>query len=291
MTPWLLLTSFALGLRHGIDWDHIAAIADLNSASEDRSRGFRLSLSYAIGHALVVLALGSILIIAGASIPESLDEWMGRVVGATLVGLGIAVVLDLRRNRGAVRLRSRWMLVLEGTFAGLRRVRRYRDRRRIVIEHIHDHEHDDEIAHDTTPAHYHAHEHATAAVPQPAGPGLAVYHRRQHRHRHAHHLDLPVDRAVAGGGVATGIGMLHGIGVESPTQIAIFVASTSVVGTTGGLTLLVAWVGGLVIANAGLALVAGAGLLRPDKNTRTVRAVAIIVAALSTALGVQYLIA
>lgn len=106
MTPGLLLTSFALGLRHGIDWDHIAAIADLSSTSEHRGRAFRLSLCYAIGHALVVFALGSILIVAGASIPQSLDEWMGRVVGATLIGLGIAVLQDLRRNRGAVRLRN-----------------------------------------------------------------------------------------------------------------------------------------------------------------------------------------
>lgn len=291
MTPGLLLTSFALGLRHGIDWDHIAAIADLSSASDDRGRGFRLSLYYAIGHALVVFALGSILIVAGVAIPEALDEWMGRVVGATLIGLGIAVLADLRRNQGAVRLRSRWMFVVEGTFAGLRRVRRYHDRRRIVIEHIHDHEHDDEIAHGTPPSHDHAHQDAILRAPQPAGPGSAVQHRRPHRHRHAHHLDLPVDRAVAGGGVATGIGMLHGIGIESPTQIAIFIASTSVIGTTGGLTLLGAWVGGLVIANTGLALVAGVGLLRPDTNTRTVWAVAIIVAATSIALGVHYLLA
>ena len=85
--------------------------------------------------------------------------------------------------------------------------------------------------------------------------------------------------------------MLHGIGIESPTQVAIFIASTSVVGTTGGLTLLGAWVGGLVIANTTLALVAGVGLLRPDANTRTVRAVAIVVAAMSIALGVHYLLA
>jgi hypothetical protein len=291
MTPGLLLTSFALGLRHGIDWDHIAAIVDLSSGSDDRGRGFRLSLYYAIGHALVVFALGSMLIVAGASIPESLDEWMGPVVGATLIGLGITVLRDLQRNRGAVRLRSRWTLVLEGTFAGLRRVRRYRDRRRIVIEHIHGHEHDGEIAHDTAPAHDHAHQHAIVRALQPAISGSAVHHGRRHRHRHVHQLDLPVDQAVAGRGVATGIGMLHGIGIESPTQVAIFIASTSVVGTTGGLTLLGAWVGGLVIANTTLALVAGVGLLRPDANTRTVRAVAIVVAAMSIALGVHYLLA
>ncbi len=89
--------------------------------------------------------------------------------------------------------------------------------------------------------------------------------------------------------MATGIGMLHGVGIESPTQIAIFVASTSVVGTAGGLTLLAAWVVGLVIANAALALVAGAGLLQPDSTSKTFLAIAVTVAALSIALGVRYL--
>ena len=53
MTTGLLATSFALGLRHGFDWDHIAAIADLNSTADERRRGFALSLYYALGHAVV----------------------------------------------------------------------------------------------------------------------------------------------------------------------------------------------------------------------------------------------
>ena len=183
------------------------------------------------------------------------------------------------------------MLVLEGTFAGLRRVRRYRDRRRIVIEHTHDHEHDGQVAHDTPPAHDHAHDRADARAPQPAGRGSRAHPRRRHRHCHVHQLDLPVDRALAGGGAATGIGMLHGIGIESPTQIAIFVASTSVLGTAGGLALLGAWVAGLVAANTGLALVAGVGLLQPETNTRTERVLAMVVAVMSIALGVRYLLA
>ena len=126
MTLGLLLTSFGLGLRHGIDWDHIAAITDLTASADDnRRRGLLLSLWYAIGHAVVVLALGSGLILLGATIPEWLDAWMGRVVGITLIGLGVVVLFDLVRNKGQARLRSRWMIVLDGTFAGLRRVRSF----------------------------------------------------------------------------------------------------------------------------------------------------------------------
>ena len=123
MTIGLLLTALTLGLRHGVDWDHIAAISDLCGTAENRRRGFRLSLLYALGHAAVVLALGSAAIVLGAAIPESLDEWMARFVGLTLVGLGGWVLFGLARHGRDFRLRSRWMLILQGTFAGLRRVR------------------------------------------------------------------------------------------------------------------------------------------------------------------------
>lgn len=85
--------------------------------------------------------------------------------------------------------------------------------------------------------------------------------------------------------------MLHGIGIESPTQIAIFVASTSVVGTTEGLGLLTAWVTGLVVANAALAIAAGTGLTRPDGNRKLLRALAFLVAVASILLGLRYLFA
>ena len=32
-TVWLMGGALALGLRHGIDWDHIAAITDITSTS------------------------------------------------------------------------------------------------------------------------------------------------------------------------------------------------------------------------------------------------------------------
>ena len=68
----LLLTSFTLGLRHGFDWDHIAAIADLSGTAESRRRGFALSMLYALGHGAVVFTLGAIAIAAGSSASRSL---------------------------------------------------------------------------------------------------------------------------------------------------------------------------------------------------------------------------
>ena len=58
MTLGLFFTALGLGLRHGIDWDHIAAISDLTGSSETRRQGWWLSLWYALGHAAAVFVLG-----------------------------------------------------------------------------------------------------------------------------------------------------------------------------------------------------------------------------------------
>jgi high-affinity nickel-transport protein len=181
----VLVTGFLLGIRHGIDWDHIAAITDITSttagasAAEDahrrehealgghthghggrdeltahqrrtgdgpgamlaaketaRPRGLLSFLSverqpvllgtlYALGHALVVAILGLAALLLGAALPDWIDPIMGRVVGATLVFLGIYVFVSLfqyLRHGGEFRIRSRWMLVFDGIRYGWRRI-------------------------------------------------------------------------------------------------------------------------------------------------------------------------
>lgn len=300
MSLGLLLTALGLGLRHGIDWDHIAAIADLSGTAENRKRGFALSMTYAVGHGVVVFLLGIGAILFGLAIPESLDEWMGRVVGITLIVLGGWILFELSRKGRDFRLRSRWMLVIDGTFAGLRRVRNGLTGRSISVEHQHDHEHVDG-EHDVAPAHDHSHAHAelnapvaVAAGSSPAGAtGWRQLRERashSHSHAHTHELALPeTPNASYGHRTATGIGMLHGVGIESPTQIAIFVASSAATGFAFGVTLLALWVAGLIIANAVLALVAGAGVLNAERSFPVYAALAVIVSVLSIVLGTLYL--
>lgn len=134
----LVALGLALGLRHGIDWDHIAAIADLTAGSGARrqesgvgGRGpappaprpwplassagwerFALAMLYGLGHASVVLLLGLLAIWLGSLLPEWLDPVLERVVGLTLVGLGLWVFYSLWRDGASFRLQSRWMLLL-----------------------------------------------------------------------------------------------------------------------------------------------------------------------------------
>lgn len=311
MSIGILLTALGLGLRHGIDWDHIAAIADLSGNAENRRKGFVLSMAYAIGHGAVVFALGTAAILFSFAIPDGLDVLMGRVVGVTLIFLGVWILVELLRKGKDFRLQSRWMLVINGTFAGLRRVKNGLSGRKITVEHDHSHEHDEEVIDlrhggddASVAAHDHSHIGAVQAAPALVGSGAETggwrglrdrihghSHTMSHSHSHEHDLALP-DQAGGsyGTGTATGIGMLHGVGIESPTQIAIFVASSAAVGVGFGLTLLAAWVVGLIVANAVLALAAGAGLLSAERSFPIYATVAVIVSILSIALGVLYLV-
>lgn len=295
MSIGLFLTALGLGLRHGVDWDHIAAISDLSGTASDRRRGFALSMTYAIGHGAVVFILGTFAILFGLAIPDSLDVWMGRVVGLTLIMLGGWILLELARRGRDFRLRSRWMLVIDGTFSGLRRVRNGLTGRSITVEHDHDHEHVDN-EHRAAPAHDHSHVGAEVSAP------VAVAHTpggwrnwrertgHSHSHSHTHELALPdTPEASYGHGTATGIGMLHGVGIESPTQIAIFVASSAATGVGFGFMLLGAWVLGLIVANAVLALIAGAGLLNAERSFPVYATIAVVISVLSIALGSLYL--
>ncbi len=327
MTTALLLTSLGLGLRHGIDWDHIAAIADLSATAESRRRGFFLSFLYAASHGVVVMALGALAILFGATLPDGVDVWMGRVVGVTLVALGAWVLIELARKGRDFRLRSRWILVLGGTFAGLRRVRQATAKRKLSIQHDHEHphEHADESAdvidltdssHAEPHAHDHSHQHdevvhAHAAADAPVlsevggrsrrfpwvghsrrqGHGSSHAHTPTPTHTHAHvHETTLAASAGTGNGTAAGIGLLHGIGFESPTQIAVFVASTSVVGAWAGFGLLAAWVVGLIVANSVLAVLAAYGLLGAERNFVIYATVAVLVGVISLAMGVLLLL-
>jgi hypothetical protein len=76
-----VLDGFALGARHGIDADHLAAIAELSASERGGVRGFRIGLRYALGHAAALTVIG---FAAGATDLE-VPAW---VVGLTIVGLG-----------------------------------------------------------------------------------------------------------------------------------------------------------------------------------------------------------
>lgn len=113
----LVATGVGLGLRHGIDWDHIAAISDVTGTQKSRLRAFVMGSLYALGHAAVVVVLGVLAIVLGAQLPDWVDGYMETLVGLTLIGLAIWIFWSLWRTRGGLVLKSRWMLVFDGARA------------------------------------------------------------------------------------------------------------------------------------------------------------------------------
>src|SRR6187397_2342696 len=139
----VLGAAFLFGFRHGIDWDHIAAITDITSSQEERSASMLFGSIYALGHALVVFVIGSLAILIGARLPESVDPIMERIVGLTLVILGVFVFVSLIKHGREFRMRSRWMLIFSGTRSAYRKARGAigrgsgGDAAPIVGEHVH----------------------------------------------------------------------------------------------------------------------------------------------------------
>jgi len=90
----------------------------------EQRHAISLGTLYALGHASVVFMLGLLALAFGALLPDWVDPIMARVVGFTLVVLGVWVFVSLfqyLRGEADFRLRSRWMLVFDGTRYGWRR--------------------------------------------------------------------------------------------------------------------------------------------------------------------------
>jgi len=273
----LLATAYGFGFRHGIDWDHIAAITDITTSQDEGRRSLFFATLYALGHGLVVFVLGVAAIVAGERLPSGIDAAMTRVVGATLLALGGFVFWSLIRHGRDFRMRSRWMLL----FGAVRKAWR---RLTVVIDHDHPHS---------------EHHHAAGPDAEGDGPGrggrladgsAAVAVATTHKHAHRHLGTLPDDPFMAyGRATAFGVGMLHGIGAETPTQLLLFVAAAGVGGRSGGVIMLVAFLAGLLTSNSLIAMASTFGFLRATRNFTVYAAVAVLTGTFSLVIGTVFL--
>jgi high-affinity nickel permease len=109
-----LASTAALGLRHGVDYDHIAAISDITSVEPNARRSMRLGIIYAVGHAVTIAVLGSAAIFGRLALPAALNEWAERFIGITLILLACYVCFSLVSNKHSHTPRSRITLLLSG---------------------------------------------------------------------------------------------------------------------------------------------------------------------------------
>ena len=297
-TVGLLVTAVVLGIRHGIDWDHIAAITDITSttgtadagtaahheqhralaevtdwhrhdhggpselhahdqgpgaatlvgmpvpvSTPDRTRlaaerrhAIGLGTLYALGHASVVAALGLAAILFGALLPDWVDPILGRVVGATLIALGLWVFVSLYqyiRHGTEFRLRSRWMVIFESV--------RYIGRR---------------------------------------------LQARLHGHAHVE----PLEMSSYGRRTAFGVGMIHGIGAETGTQVLIIAAVGGAAGQGLGVPMMIAFILGLLVSNTIIVVVSATGFVASQVRDRIYLVIGVAAGVFSIVVGTLFLI-
>ncbi|MDI3326961.1 MAG: hypothetical protein QJR06_00240 [Alicyclobacillaceae bacterium] len=237
MNAWGLIgLAFLLGLRHGVDWDHIAAIGDFVAGESRRRRGFGLAMAYALGHELVILSLGLLAVAGGRVLSGVLDAVMERVVGATLLVLGLWLAYLLLRRRTAPFPASRWVLLARLIRGGYERalLRRTRESER------------------------------------PGSPSQAAARR----------LGWPA---------AVGVGVLHGIGAETPSQLMLFAATAGLGSTPLGALAVTAFAAGMGLTHLLLAGVVTLGYARWIQSRRVSLALMTATSAYSVIMGCIYL--
>ncbi len=110
-----LISAVGLGFRHGFDYDHIAAITDITSVQSRARDAMRYGLLYVMGHAATVAVLGAGAIVFRVALPAASDRWAERMVGITLLLLGIYVLgTFFRPSTHSHRPRTRITLLLNG---------------------------------------------------------------------------------------------------------------------------------------------------------------------------------
>jgi hypothetical protein len=226
-----LLSCAVLGFRHGFDYDHIAGISDIASVQNSAKRAMQLGLLYALGHAARVAVLGSAVIFFQLSLPHSIDRIAERLVGLTLVFLGIYVLGSL--FRGDYVPRSRFVLLANS------------------LQWLH------------WKAKVHCHNHA---IPKPKSSSWN-YDAKS----------------------VFGIGVIHGLGAETPSQLLIFLLAANLGGPTKGFLGMGTFLAGLLVMNT-IMTASAAGLFGFSTRTpRTQYALTAVTATYSLLVGSIFL--
>ncbi len=239
----LLGAAMGLGLRQGLDWHHAVAIADVTGMTgmagatggsaepSPRVRGsrlaalrmFGLAAVYSLGHAAVVLVLGAAALLFRETLPAWLEPVVERLVGLLLLILGslLAYSVALGVATSHPGAGNRLALVRRAWRGATRRGRQ-------LVARLAGR------AAETCPEDFHVH---------PAG-----------------------EYAPYGARAALGTGVVHGLGAETAPQVLMLAAAGSASGgpeaaAATGAGLLLAFVAGMLVSNAGIALATTLGFV------------------------------
>jgi high-affinity nickel-transport protein len=233
-----LISCALLGLRHGFDYDHLAAITDITSVQRSLREGMGLGLLYALGHALTVALLGCAVILLHLSLPVGMDAVGERLVGATLIVLAVYVLVSLLRRKPAhththtVVARSRIALLVSAARYIAWKLRRLTG--------------------------------SDAARPEP--------------------FAFQYDRSSV-----FVVGIVHGLGAETPSQLLLFLLAANLGGTSRGIFGLLCFIVGLLVMNT-LMTASASGVFAGSKHRPRMQSILTsLTAAYSFAIGIVFL--
>ena len=228
-----LVSAGVLGFRHGLDYDHVAAISDIAAVQRGAVHAMKMGLMYAIGHAVTVAVLGSAVILFHFSLPAAIDAWFHPLVGITLLVLGGYVL---------------WTTVVQRSFP-----HSHLPQTRLVL-----------LWNAALWCFWRLRVQLGSAAPQPPGRRIGK---------------MP----------AFTIGIIHGIGAETPTQLMLFLLAANLGGITAGLLGLGSFLVGMLLMNS-LVCVTATGVFRASmRRPRVLQWAAAISAAYSMVLGAVFL--
>jgi high-affinity nickel-transport protein len=102
-------------------------------------------------------------------------------------------------------------------------------------------------------------------------------------------LSVPADPFAGPGiGGALGIGALHGVGAETPTQVVVFVGAAGASGPVAGLCMLVSFVIGLLVSNTAVAAITTFGRVTSARRFAVYATVSAFTAGFSIVMGALF---
>ena len=96
----LLVTALLLGAAHSFAPDHLAAIGAFVSRRPHWRRALAIGAGWGVGHSVVILIVGGALVLTGWRFPPAVAPWVERLVGGTLIAVGIAALVRALRVHG-----------------------------------------------------------------------------------------------------------------------------------------------------------------------------------------------
>ena len=287
----LLVTALSLGIRHGIDWDHIAAITDITSTSAaaevadeshelDHVRHPHPGTGHRHGGPTELAAHGASHEAGHVHDAPPLDRrrFVGEERRAILLGtlyalghasvvavLGLAALLLGAKLPGWVdpimgRVVGVTLLVLGAwvfysLFQYARHGAEFRLRSRWML---------------------------LFGGFRYAWRWLAA---RLHGHTHVE----PIEMSAYGPRTAFGVGVIHGIGAETGTQIVFIAAIATAAGVDLGIPMMVAFIIGLLISNTAIVIVTATGFVASQLRQRVYVGIGIVAGTFSVVVGTIFL--